>query len=582
MSDIAALVADNLDIWTGAIERKSGAGRGGGGKRINLYGIDRLRALVLDLAVRGKLVPQDPADEPASELLRRVKAERAKLIKNKEIGKGKSLPTVSNAPPFEIPESWEWTQLSEVGHDWGQREPDSDFTYIDVSAIDQSVGVIRSPNIVAAKDAPSRARKIVRSGTIIYSTVRPYLLNIAIIDRDFAPEPIASTAFAIIHPFTGIEAGFVYRFLRSPAFVNYVESCQTGIAYPAINDRQFFSAWCPLPPSSEQRRIVAKVDELMALCDALERVSTDALAAHQVLVETLLATLVNSDDAAALASSWARLESHFDTLFTTEATIDALKQTILDLAVRGKLVEQDERDEAADELVRRIERTRLEMVHARLAKRLKTEKAIRHSELDYSLPKNWTWSRVEHIALVGTGSTPSRDRKDYYFPQEFSWVTSGETSNEFIAETSEMVSALAIAETNVSICPPGTLVMALYGQGKTRGQISELLIEAGTNQACATIQLIETAEFHRKFVKLFFKMAYDAIRRKSAGGAQPNLNVGKVAELPIPIPPLAEQRRIVAKVDELMALCDALKARLADAVETRRHLADAIVERAAA
>jgi len=287
MTDIADLVTDNFDLWISATERKSGTRRGGNGNRISLYGIERLRALILDLAVRGKLVPQDARDEPAGELLKQVKAERASLIKAKAIGKGKSFPTVSKEPPFAIPATWVWTQISEIGHDWGQTEPASDFTYIDVGSVNQSLGVVHSPNVVSAGEAPSRARKIVKNGTVIYSTVRPYLLNIAIVDQDFDPKPIASTAFAIIHPFTGIEAGFIYRYLRSQSFVSYVESCQTGIAYPAINDRQFFAAWCPLPPLAEQRRIVAKVDALMALCDSLETCLADVAQTQRYIADAI-------------------------------------------------------------------------------------------------------------------------------------------------------------------------------------------------------------------------------------------------------------------------------------------------------
>jgi type I restriction enzyme S subunit len=338
----------------------------------------------------------------------------------------------------------------------------------------------------------------------------------------------------------------------------------------------------PVPPMAEQHRIVAKVDELMALCDALERESAGTMAAHQALVEILLATLLNSADATNLARDWARLEIHFDTLFTTDASIDALKQTILDLAVRGKLVEQNQGDEAAIKLVGKIAEMRQALVTLREAKNLKTGKKIVERELDFQIPDKWEWVRLEHIALIGTGSTPSRDRKDYYYPAEFNWVTSGETSKDFIEHTAEKISGKALKETNVSICPAGTLIVAMYGQGKTRGQISELLVEAGTNQACATIQMVEKSNHHRRYIKLFFQMAYAAIRRKSAGGAQPNLNVGKIAELPIPVPPLAEQHRIVAKVDALMALCDALKARLDDAAQTQRHLADAITQHAAA
>src|SRR3989344_6352151 len=241
-SGVAAMVCDNLHLWTNAVERKSGAGRGAG-KKFSHYGIDRLRSLILDLAVQGKLLPQDERDEPAAELLRAIRLERNRLVKSNAIGKGKAFPPVSPQPPFAIPGNWVWAQISDIGHDLGQVEPKSDFTYIDVGSIDQEVGAVRSPSVLQASDAPSRARKIVQRGTVIYSTVRPYLLNIAIIDQDFEPLAIASTAFAIIHPFAGVKAGYVFRYLRSPAFVRYVESCQTGIAYPAIHDRQLFASW---------------------------------------------------------------------------------------------------------------------------------------------------------------------------------------------------------------------------------------------------------------------------------------------------------------------------------------------------
>jgi type I restriction enzyme S subunit len=212
-------------------------------------GIQKLRGLILELAVRGKLVPQDPNDEPASELLKRIAKERARLETEGKIKKSKPMPLVGeDEQPFALPASWAWVRLNEIGHDWGQKTPDEAFTYIDVSAIDNTRGRIASPSIVASDDAPSRARKLVRRGTVIYSTVRPYLLNIAVIDRDFSPAPIASTAFAILHPLSDLSSRFIFWFLRSPVFVRYVESVQTGIAYPAVNDAQFFVGLIPLPP----------------------------------------------------------------------------------------------------------------------------------------------------------------------------------------------------------------------------------------------------------------------------------------------------------------------------------------------
>ncbi|HBC9335628.1 TPA: restriction endonuclease subunit S [Escherichia coli] len=577
---VEKLIVDHMETWTSALQTRSTAGRGSSGK-IDLYGIKKLRELILELAVRGKLVPQDPNDEPASELLKRIAAEKAELVKQGKIKKQKPLPEISEEEkPFELPEGWEWVRISEIGHDWGQKTPDKDFTYIDVGSINKEYGIIEEPSILSAKDAPSRARKIVQQGTIIYSTVRPYLLNIAIIENEILPEPIASTAFAIIHPYTAMDANFIYYYLRSPVFVCYVENCQTGVAYPAINDKQFFSGITPVPPSLEQVRIANKIKELMSLCDQLEQQSLTSLDAHQQLVETLLGTLTDSQNAEELAENWTRISEHFDTLFTTEASVDTLKQTILQLAVMGKLVPQDPNDEPASELLKRIAQEKAQLVKDGKIKKQKPLPPISDEEKPFELPDGWEWCRIVDLAIVGTGATPSRDEPNYWKNGVINWVTSGETCLPFIQNTTEHITQKAVDETNVSIYPPGTLIIAMYGQGKTRGQITELLISAGTNQACAAIRLIETDNEHRKFIKLFFEKSYDDLRSLAAGGAQPNLNVAKISQTVIPLPPKREQNRIVSIVGELLIYCDKLRKNIQTAQQTQLHLADALTDAA--
>ena len=195
-----------------------------------------------------------------------------------------------------------------------------------------------------------------------------------------------------------------------------------------------------------------------------------------------------------------------------------------------------------------------------------------------SLANGWSVERLGNFTNVGTGATPSRDNISYWQPAEISWVSSGETSSDFVHETKEKVSNLALKETNVSLYPAGTLVVAMYGQGKTRGQVTELTIEAGTNQACAAIDLIEKDENHRKFLKLFFKKAYEEMRSHSSGGAQPNLNVGKIANTVVPIPSLNEQKRIVIRVEELVSLCDQLRYEINSAEENKVRISDSITK----
>lgn len=209
----------------------------------------QLRRFILDLAVRGKLVPQNAKDEPAVELLKRIAKEKVRLTKAGEIGKDKPLPEIGfDEIQFVVPSGWEWVRIRKVTSSRGQTIPDRDFTYIDVTAINKEVGRVEDAKLTTAKDAPSRARKMVRKGDVLYSCVRPYLLNIAIIEDEISPPPIASTAFAVLNGFGLVLPRYQWIVLRSPFMVACVEEKMRGQAYPAINDSDFALLLIPLPP----------------------------------------------------------------------------------------------------------------------------------------------------------------------------------------------------------------------------------------------------------------------------------------------------------------------------------------------
>ena len=231
--------------------------------------IPRLRRFILDLAVRGKLVDQDSNDEPASELLKQIAAEKVRLVNRGKLKKPKPLPEIDEQI-YDLPPTWNWTRIRQIASDRGQTVPNSSFTYIDVTAITKETGNITHPKILQANDAPSRARKIVRKGDVLYSCVRPYLLNVAVLDDELEPPPIASTAFAILNGHGLVLPRYLWIVLRSSFMIKCVEKHMRGQAYPAINDTDFSLLPFPLSPLAEQHRIVAKVDELMALCDRLE------------------------------------------------------------------------------------------------------------------------------------------------------------------------------------------------------------------------------------------------------------------------------------------------------------------------
>ena len=576
------LITQHIDIWTSSILARSSSGRGSS-KNYELYGISKLRELILELAIRGKLVPQDANDEPASILLEKIATEKDRLIEEKEIKKPRTLPHFSKEDePFELPLGWEWCRLLDIGHDWGQKNPDTDFTYIDVGSIDKKLGLIENADVLNADNAPSRARKIVEKGTVIYSTVRPYLLNIAIVNKQFEPEPIASTAFAVIHPLNGISNSFVYRYLRSPSFVSYVESCQTGIAYPAINDKQFFSGLIPIPPTNEQHRIVAKVDELMLLCDQLEQQTEDSIEAHATLVEVLLATLTDSDDADELAQNWTRIAEHFDTLFTTEQSIDALKQTVLQLAVMGKLVPQNPGDEPASVLLENIAKEKEQLIKDKKIKKQKTLLSITDEETPFELPYGWEWCCLGNLTTIRGGK---RLPKGYQLTTEktpYIYIRVTDMRNGSIRDDDiHYISKEVQSQISNYIITQDDIYMTIVGA--TIGKCG--LVPSKFNGMNLTENAARIIPFYGVEKNYLFKCLDSSFAQKQFFDKTKQVGVQKMAlnrlsSTKIPLPPLAEQHRIVAKVDELMAICDQLKVKLQQSQETQVQLTDALIDRA--
>ena len=170
------------------------------------------------------------------------------------------------------------------------------------------------------------------------------------------------------------------------------------------------------------------------------------------------------------------------------------------------------------------------------------------------LPEGWVWASVEQMAEVGTGATPLRSKREYYDGGKVPWVTSGALNEEFVSAADECITDLAVQETNAKLFPAHTLLVAMYGEGKTRGKVSELLIDAATNQACAAIVMEGLSAKVRGYAKLFFLKNYEDIRRLSSGGVQPNLNLSHIKATAIPLPPLVAQHRIVAEVDRRLSL----------------------------
>ena len=241
---------------------------------------DKLKKSILQYAIQGKLVPQDSNDEPASVLLERIRAEKKAQLGKKYVESyiykgddncyyekiGKNEPVLLENLPFDIPDSWCWARLKEIVTNHGQKIPDKTFSYIDIGSIDNKMQRLNSvENFVSPQNAPSRARKIVEYGDILYATVRPYLHNMAIIDKTFSHEPIASTGFAVLSCKNGVSNKYLFFYLLSPIFDLYANSNENakGVAYPAINDEKLYNALIAIPPYNEQIRICNQIEMVL-------------------------------------------------------------------------------------------------------------------------------------------------------------------------------------------------------------------------------------------------------------------------------------------------------------------------------
>lgn len=275
-------------------------------------------------------------------------------------------------------------------------------------------------------------------------------------------------------------------------------------------------------------------------------------------------------------------EKHSQTLEelqTQSELISKLRSSILSSAVRGKLVPQNRNDESTKVLLDKIKAEKEKLIKEGKTKTKKPLPPISEDEIPYELPDGWIWCRLNELADVGTGATPLKSQVNYYKNGTIPWVTSSLTGNSIISQAEIFITEKALLETNCKIYPKETLILAMYGQGKTRGQISELAIDATINQACAAIVIYGFEKYLKQYLKLFFQKYYLEIRELAAGGAQPNLNLQKVKSTAIPLPPLEEQQRIVEKVEKLMTVCNALEFKVQNSkVETKKLMQSVLKE----
>ena len=521
-----SLITDHLDLWSSTIKAKKTTGRGSK-KKQDLYGIKKLRELILELAVRGMLVPQSPNDEPASESLKKIEARRSELIKNELLKKQKKLSVISNEEiPFTLPKTWEWIRLGNATN-YGifdkieADEVKNDTWVLELEDVEKSTSKLLKKVRFKDRNFKSSKNSFVKSD-VLYGKLRPYLDKVLIADES----GVCTTEMIPITAYSSLSSSFLRISLKSPNFKSYANSSTHGMNLPRMGTDKARDAIIPLPPLAEQHRIVAKVDELMALCDQLEQQQEDSLQTHQTLVKKLLEALTTACEQGQFDQAWQRIATNFDTLFTTESSIDQLKQIILQLAVMGKLVENEDSWDTG------------------------SLKNIADAIVDcpHSTPK---WTEDGEICIRTNQFHPG------YLNLNNTRFVSAETYKERIQRLEPRAGDILYSREG------GILGIACRVPPDTKLCLGQrmMLIRPSELTAPEFLELV-----------LNSPLITEIARKKTTGGAAPRVNVSTVKAYPIPLPPIAEQHRIVAKVDELMTLCDQLKTNLQKSQETQLNL----------
>ena len=583
---VEKLIVGHIDTWTTALQTRSTAGRGSSGK-IDLYGIKKLRELILELAVRGKLVPQDPNDEPASELLKRIAAEKAELVKQGKIKKQKPLPEISEEEkPFELPAGWEWARLGVLCKKLtdGSHNPPKDagngYPMLSSQNIQDGYIDIENPSRYVSEDdfEKENARTLVQKNDVLLTIVGSIGRSAVVLDHKSF---VLQRSVAVIA--TSLYSHFLSNFFKAITAQNYFIENGKGTAQKGIYLGQLSLMLIPVPALVEQKRISDRLNELMILCDQLEQHSLTSLDAHQQLVETLLTTLTDSQNADELAENWARISEHFDTLFTTEASIDALKQTILQLAVMGKLVPQDPNDEPASELLKRIAQEKAQLVKDGKIKKQKPLPPISDEEKPFELPEGWEWCKFGLISEFINGDRGSNyPNKNEYVVHGIPWINTGHIEKNGTLSITDMnfITEKKFNELRSGKIQSGDLVYCL--RGATFGKTA--FVKPYESGAIASSLMIirpfirEMGEYIYNY--LISPFGRSQIFRFDNGSAQPNLSANSVMLYAFACPPLQEQFRIHKKITELFHICDNLKLQTQSAQQTQLHLADALTDAA--
>lgn len=464
----------------------------------------KIKANILSCAFKGMLV--DFNVEKSNKALDELHKENKKYVPVKE-----------DEYLTEVPSRWQWSRLGYVTNNHGQKEPQEDFCYIDVGTLDNiNHCLAKKENLVNKEEAPSRARKIVEQGDVLYSTVRPYLHNICIINKDFSRMPVASTAFCVMAVEEKVLINkYLFYWLLSPEFDKFSNGNPSkGTLYPAIGERDLLNGVIPIPDIEEQKLIVEKLDSAFEHLDKLNRLQTQ----------------YSSD-------------------------LEVLKSKIIDAGIQGKLTEQLPEDGTAEELLEQIAKEKKQLIKEKKTKATKALPEITEDEIPFEIPVNWKWVRLADIcSKITSGNTPAGGSKGgayvtegNCFLREQNIYNDGIHYEGMVYITDEL---LATRE-NSTVLPQDILLNITGGSIGRCALIPDDFSKGSINQHILIIRVIEP-EIRQYIHKCLCSPYYQKLIMGNVVGDKDGFSAGRCKNTLIPLPPIGEQKRIVEKITQIL------------------------------
>ena len=479
---------------------------------------EQLKASILQYAIQGKLVEQRPEEGTGEELYQQIQAEKQRLIAEKKIKKEKQLAEIpEDEIPFDIPESWKWVKVGEIGS-WGAgaTPPRTNPAYYGgtipwLKTGDLNDGLINEiPEFITDLALEKTSVRLNPVGSVLMAMYGATIGKLGILE---IPATTNQACCACI-PYNGIHNRYLFYYLMSMRRT-YISMAEGG-AQPNISKEKIVNSLFPLPPLAEQKRIVAKIEKLFPLVDRY-------------------------------AVAYEKLEQ-FNAKFPED-----MKKSILQYAIQGQLVEQRPEEGTGEELYQQIQAEKQRLIQEKKIKKEKPLAEISEDEIPFDIPESWKWCRMGSLGITQTGNTPSKAHPEYQ-GKDIPFITPGDILDGDICYENQ---ALSIAGMKVArICEAGSILQVCIG-----GSISKVAMtkqRVTFNQQINSITPFCCDNRYIYYVMMSFYFS-KTMKEKAGGTATPIINRGIWNTLLLPLPPLAEQKRIVAKIEELLPLCELLK-----------------------